>query len=152
MGLITQTQVSMAQISWIGRLLGESDGVITHVKFLTKVATLSSRDKARSFPQTVIQFPSSERSPRQRNRTSKDSVAAVWKSKVTLYFFITFEILCGSLCVQCMSWLIGSLDTSISVMISPVTDQKTTYFVLVLESWLFGGMRFSSGSDLRHGK
>lgn len=62
--------------------------------------------------------PLSERRSRQRNRTSKDSVATAWKScisEVTLHSLIAVEIWHGCLCVRYVSWLIGPLSTFILI-------------------------------------
>lgn len=89
---------------------------------------------------------------RQRNKASENSVA-VWKSCNTLFFhycgfykvLILFSACHGSLAHQTHSY-----QFIINHMIHPGISQETTYFLQVLESWLFGDMRFLSGSDLRH--
>ena len=60
--------------------------------------------------------PPSERSSRQRNETSRESAAAVWKccySKATLYFSIMlkFDMVLWVFRGLCVLWLIGPLDT-----------------------------------------
>lgn len=163
MGLITRAQVSMAQISWIGGLLAESNGVITHVKFLAKVATLFGKKIWLCHGLAVIYPPPpSERRSRQRNKTSRESAAAaVWKScysKATLYFSIMlkFDMVPWVFRRLSVLWLIVPLDTfrfihnQPRLLLSAIRTQH--YFLQVLESSLFGDKRFSPGSDLRHWK
>lgn len=153
----------MAQISWIGRLLAESNGVITHVKFLAKVATLFGKKIWLCHGLAVIYPPPSERSSRQRNKTSRESAAAaVWKScysKATLYFSIMlkFDMVNWVFRRLCVLWLIVPLDTFRFIHNQPhdfscQQSEHNTIFLQVLESSLFGDKRFSPDSDLRHWK
>lgn len=131
----------MAHISWIGRLLGESDGVITHVKFLAKVATLFRKEIWLCHGSAFIHPP--------RVKGAQDSGTRRQKKALPL---------CGNLN---SSWHIFTLKfwqcvqgVSCSTHANPQHEspchQTTTYVSQVLRSWLPADIEVHLNSEEGH--